>query len=106
MKVFYLSVLLSSFLAPAFAQDLVYLSDGKTVPGKIVEISADNLKLTAPGMEDNAYGFDQVLLAVNASGDYLVLNGSRFSDEEKKNFMEAFSEKELTKKELMSLVNI
>lgn len=78
---FLLFFIISSRIA---AQDILYTTDGKTLPGKVTEITSEKVKYSAKD-----YDVNQVLLAVNSAGDYLVLYGARPGDQEKKDFLKS-----------------
>ncbi|QCR21559.1 hypothetical protein [Pontibacter sp. SGAir0037] len=88
MKVFYSSFLFLLFSASAFSQDLIYTSDGKSVPGKVTAITADKVTYSATGAQAGIE-LNKVLFVVNASGNYLVLNGAALEEQEKKDFLTA-----------------
>lgn len=74
MKYIYLSVLLL-ISSKLLAQDVVYLTDGTKLPGKITEITAEKVKfknLANPTGPLYSRTTDKLLFAFNAAGDYLV----------------------------------
>ncbi|MBJ6110401.1 hypothetical protein JAO73_15360 [Hymenobacter sp. BT523] len=90
MKYIYLSVLLciGSKLA---AQDLIYLTDGTKLPGKVTEITAEKVKfknMANPSGPTYSRTPDKVSFVFNAAGDYLVFSKEKpFSDKDRDAFL-------------------
>ena len=87
MKLLYALLFLSIF-TKASAQDVIYSVSGEKTPAKAVAILADKIKyknpdnLTGP---DYSRSFSKVLIAFNASGDFLVFNDKFNATEDEKN---------------------
>ncbi|RZK36326.1 MAG: hypothetical protein EOO61_10530, partial [Hymenobacter sp.] len=74
MKYLYLLFLIF-FSSKLLAQDVLYLTDGTKLPGKITEISPEKIKfknLANPTGPAYSRMPDKVYFAFNAAGDYLV----------------------------------
>ena len=86
-----LSLAFLLFIQSAFSQDMIYLTDGTKIPGKISEIAADKINFknlanpTGPVYSRNISG---VSLAFNAAGDYIVFaQANPLTDKEKQDFI-------------------
>jgi hypothetical protein len=74
-----------------FAQDNIYLTDGNMVMGKITQVSGKKIKfknLANPSSHLFSRNIDEIQVAFNADGDYMVFGLSRtITDEEKDVFI-------------------
>jgi hypothetical protein len=86
MKLLYSLLFLSLLSLEAFAQDLIYTSDGKSVPGKVTDITTDKVIIGSTGTV-SSIDLAKVVLVVKASGNYLVLSGRAVGEQEKKDFL-------------------
>ena len=75
----------------AFAQDMIYLTDGTKIPGKIVEIDANKVKfknLANPNSQPFVRNLNYVRVAFNAVGNYIVFDPANpLKDADKKEFI-------------------
>ncbi|HTE02145.1 MAG TPA: hypothetical protein VK668_22810 [Mucilaginibacter sp.] len=75
----------------AVAQDIIYLNDGTMLPGKIAEITDDQIKLknlANPTAQLYTKSRSAVKVAFNSAGDYLVFDaGKPFAEKEKQEFI-------------------
>ena len=78
-------------LQKASAQDVIYAPAGEKTPAKIVSILADKIKYKNPSNltgPDYSKSLTKVLIAFNASGDYLVFNDkTNITEDEKSAFV-------------------
>jgi hypothetical protein len=90
MKLF-LSFALLLCITSAFSQDMIYLTDGTKIPGKISEIAADKINfknLANPTGPVYTRAISGVSLAFNAAGNYIVFaQANPLTDKEKQDFI-------------------
>jgi hypothetical protein len=86
-----LSFALLLCIKSAFSQDMIYLTDGTKIPGKISEIAADKINfknLANPTGPVYSRSISGVSLAFNAAGDYIVFaQANPLTDKEKQDFI-------------------
>jgi hypothetical protein len=75
----------------AFSQDMIYLTDGTKIPGKISEIASDKINfknLANPTGPVYSRSISGVSLAFNAAGNYIVFaQANPLTDKEKQDFI-------------------
>jgi hypothetical protein len=92
MKLFFFFALLFC-VQNTFSQDMIYLTDGHKIPGKISEITADKINfknLANPSGPIYTQSISNVQLAFNTSGDFLIFSSANpLTDKEKQDFLAA-----------------
>ncbi|UOQ96715.1 hypothetical protein MUN81_15880 [Hymenobacter sp. 5317J-9] len=90
MKHLYL-LLLVTISTKLAAQDLIYLTDGTKLPGKVTEITAEKVKfknMANPTGPTYSRTPDKVSFVFNAAGDYLVFSKEKpFTEKERDAFL-------------------
>jgi len=89
-RILFLALLLIS-LKSAFSQDMIYLTDGTKIPGKVTQIDANKVifrNLANPSAPPFVRNVNLLRVAFNPAGDFIVFNsGTALTDKEISDFM-------------------